>query len=445
MMSGTSKIAYSATLPCSHCIRNGYSYEYKAVAGQPTRDLQTSSDNYDGKCLIKQFDGTYLHGTTVYATTSSTLSDSYADKKVALSNCPTKTSICGTKVRQFSDASSSEVKLSVTNMESSLDSCHWMIKSLCDLPQIEIDSSMNMKTNEYKILTLEWSIDANKTLFDPTVADGSGDYLPPAAVSAWVADAGSAYYPGTLPGIEYTATGASVATKYPAYLVLDGIAAYQTAIDAYTTKLATYNTAKTKWDESVDTLSKYYKDLDDTPEPGFFDFLSPTVPPTMPDLTDKPTAPVVPTAYDGVVGADFSYYQGYGELTATWIKTHNDVAETLYPANKKYFGTFGQGTEDGLGYDVNPDTPAAVGGIPTCSNRFFSINLIPQISDSSKKLTSSIAKVKSVANSAPVLAVPTAPSAPVALKADPTREAAGGKILAVAATTAMSLAALTPY
>ena len=110
------------------------------------------------------------------------------------------------------------------------------------------------------------------------------------------------------------------------------------------------------------------------PEPGFLDFLAPAVPPTEPELSSKPTVPVVPAAYTGIVGADFKYFQGYGELTSSWLKTH-DSSDVFYPANKKYFGTFGQGTEDGLGYDPNLDV--SVDGLPQCSIRYFSINLMP--------------------------------------------------------------------
>lgn len=129
-------------------------------------------------------------------------------------------------------------------------------------------------------------------------------------------------------------------------------------------------------------------------------------------------------------------------MTSTWLK-FKDSSDVFYPANKKYFGVFGQGTADGLGYDANKDTTVA-GGLPQCSVRYFSINLMPEKIVESK-VTSKIASVKSFDNTTPDLVKPTAPKAPVALTADPTRAEDSGKFLAVTSAAIMSLAALTLY
>lgn len=121
------------------------------------------------------------------------------------------------------------------------------------------------------------------------------------------------------------------------------------------------------------------------------------------------------------------------------MKTHEGVV--AYKAPKKYFGVFGQGTADGLGYDVNKDDPDNA----QCSNRYFSINLIPMKKDNLISVTSPIGSVKAFANTSPDLAKPTAPKAPTALKADPTRAETGASYIAVASAAAVSLAALTLY
>lgn len=94
-------MAYDATLPCVHCIRNGYTYVYNVNAGTPIRNLENSGDAYNGKCIIKQFGEKdakkmYKHGTAFFDASALLTSDSYADKKVAVSDCPAKKSLCGT-------------------------------------------------------------------------------------------------------------------------------------------------------------------------------------------------------------------------------------------------------------------------------------------------------------------------------------------------------------
>lgn len=130
MFSGTAKMDYKETLPCSLCIRNGYTYKYKtASAGKPTRDLQNATDNYDGACLLRQFDGTYKKGLLTEDVTSAYHSDMYTDKKVALSDCPAKTTVCGSKLIKLDNKTMPFKAIETLSIESKTDSCHWLVKS----------------------------------------------------------------------------------------------------------------------------------------------------------------------------------------------------------------------------------------------------------------------------------------------------------------------------
>lgn len=55
---------------------------------------------------------------------------------------------------------------------------------------------MSIKSSEWSIMTLEWSTDSDASF---SADDGTGDYLPKTASSAWVPNSGTDYYPGTLP------------------------------------------------------------------------------------------------------------------------------------------------------------------------------------------------------------------------------------------------------
>lgn len=74
---------------------------------------------------------------------------------------------------------------------------------------------------------LEYSYDAYKPTSKATVKidSANGGYMPKEITSAWVPDAGSNYYPGTLPAILFRKDGESIDTKFPAYLVQENIKA----------------------------------------------------------------------------------------------------------------------------------------------------------------------------------------------------------------------------
>jgi len=62
-----SGITFDKTLPCSRCIRGGYTYVYakgSSTATEHIRDVSNSGDDYNGNCALKKFDGTYTYDMT---------------------------------------------------------------------------------------------------------------------------------------------------------------------------------------------------------------------------------------------------------------------------------------------------------------------------------------------------------------------------------------------
>lgn len=156
---------------------------------------------------------------------------------------------------------------------------------------------------------------------------------------------------------------------------------FKTMYTKYEQRVEQYLQALEPYEESVKEYKAWAELEELQPEPGLLDFLYPADIDEPPTLLSKPIVPSVPEEYNYYTSEDFEYFQGYGILTSSFLKTHiitDDPEEPSidYPFRHKYFGLFGQGTESGLGYDINRDI--FDNGFPVCSYRYFSINLMPE-------------------------------------------------------------------
>ena len=143
------------------------------------------------------FDGTYTYDmVTNVDLTNEVTSDKYSDKVVALTNCPAKTTICGTKELILQDYTSEPVTLKTASLDPEVDSCHWLVKAQCDVPEIAISKELKASSTDYSILVVEWSINSDPTGFEANTVD----YIPKNMMSYFVEDA-AMYYPATLPPI----------------------------------------------------------------------------------------------------------------------------------------------------------------------------------------------------------------------------------------------------
>jgi len=85
------------------------------------------------------YDGTFTSdGFTRVDLAEEVYSFEYDDMAVALSNCPANEDICGEKFTTLTNLESDPVTLSTRTLETSQDSCHWLVRSLCDVPEITI-------------------------------------------------------------------------------------------------------------------------------------------------------------------------------------------------------------------------------------------------------------------------------------------------------------------
>jgi hypothetical protein len=429
-------VKFDQTLPCSKCIRGGYNYVYNKSTEpgdtEQVRNIQDPSEDYDGNCALMKFDGTFTYdGTTEIDLTGEITSYGYTDVAVAISNCPAKEDICGTKEIALSDSSSFAAVLETKGMDNKVDSCHWVVSSSCDVPEILLSEDYQGTSSNYSILVVEWSEDSTSAQALTFVND---KYLPVEAMSAYEMNVAS-FPPATLPSAVYTDSDGVASTVY-GYLIEEDIAMKKEMYDAYALEVDAYLEEKAIWEDAVVALKDHYKKVDDPDQDAGE---APTLPP-------MPVVPTLPDPYDGPVLDDLTFPIGYGEITSSFMVTHvGETGDIINPFPRKYFGLMGQGLADdeGMGFDVNKDVPGIDGSAQTCSKRYFSVNLIPE-EDSDILLTSDVVSVKSYANSMRDLDQPEEPTEPSAPSADPTR-AEGAKYLASAVSVAATLAALTLY
>lgn len=62
----------------------------------------------------------------------------FESNDLALTACPAKTSVCGPRNVYLDDQFTVPVKMSIEFFNAETDSCHWLVKSECGLPTIEI-------------------------------------------------------------------------------------------------------------------------------------------------------------------------------------------------------------------------------------------------------------------------------------------------------------------
>jgi len=168
-----------------------------------------------------KFDGTYTYdGTTEVDLTGEITSDDYSDKVVAITNCPAKEDICGTKEIAMSDSSSFPTLLQTKSLDNKVDSCHWIVSSSCDVPEVLIHEDYQGTSSNYSILIAEWSENSDSAT---ALTFSNANYLPIDAMSAFEGHIGD-FPPATLPRANYSGDDDIITTVY-GYLIEEDIAA----------------------------------------------------------------------------------------------------------------------------------------------------------------------------------------------------------------------------
>jgi hypothetical protein len=370
------------------------------------------------------------------------LSTSFPSIDVALANCPAKQSICGTKAINVDGFASPPVELAVTKLNSVKDSCHWMIKATCDIPEIALKPTFKpaLANGVYTVpFTMAFTEYSTRFFGTDSATKLDGGY-PLAGVTPVFIDDFKSFFPGSLPDVMLK-NNASVAYKYPAYLIENDIRDKLNAYKDYNASIEKYNSDVDTWNIAMTKVAKYNTDLaNHTATVGFFDcLLGCAFPEEPPKIPKKPVKPVKPLPYKGQLGANFTYIEGYGVPTSGTLYPFSGT--TLSALNQKYFGVLGQGFLSGFGYDQYKDEEKA-DGILDCSNRYIHLSLLPNALTTAD-LTGAVGTVRATRETARDLSAPYIPADPIDFKAEVLLEG-GAATLAVSSAMAL-LAAISLY
>lgn len=252
---------------------------------------------------MKNFDGTYTYDkTTTVDLSSALLSTDFKSLDVALANCPAKQSVCGIKNLNLDGFSSKAIEIAVTKLDSNKDSCHWMIKSTCDIPDVLLKPTYKptlaggVYSTAFTILFTEYSL---KTFGDDAATKLDGGYPLKTVETNYIEDYRS-FFPGSLPDIMLK-NNASVAYKYPAYLVEDDITAKNKAYKDFNDSVVQYTSDSDTWNKSMTAVAAYntaYKNWSDNT--GLFDCIFGCS--SGLEVPKVPKMPVIPTRPDPYTG-----------------------------------------------------------------------------------------------------------------------------------------------
>lgn len=85
---------------------------------------------------------------------------------LALTACPSKTSVCGPRNVLLENTFTVPIKMSISDFDGLTDSCHWMIKTECGLPSIEITKMSKSLEGEFGLHYVEWQADGPDVQLD---------------------------------------------------------------------------------------------------------------------------------------------------------------------------------------------------------------------------------------------------------------------------------------
>lgn len=266
---------------------------------------------------------------------------------VALNACHHHQTECGTKIKTLDD-STEEI---TTKLVSDKQSCHYILKSVCKAPFLELKGSQKLRLSYYEY-TSDDKVDSD-ILDKATDLPHAGSYM---------------YSQDTLGTLKMKKTGEkdsfcnASGAKVQKEMFMDEKADYDAKLKTYEADVKAYNSAVAK----VETeLKDEERVIGEKRGPRGQRETSLT------KLPLKPTPPMKPATYSGidVLSADVSYYAGFG------IPTSGDLSlNTFKYGSYKTFGMLGQGfNNDSTSYVNTLDGE----DVSTCKTRYIALNIVP--------------------------------------------------------------------
>lgn len=298
-------------------------------------------------------------GTAKVATGLET-SDDFASREMALHACPHNTAKCGgdSNTFLFSDKESTAETVIVSQLTEK-SSCHYFIRSECDVPRVQIMSADNDLGGTHTVIGasyIEYQAGVNMLSLDSNLYPREDQEISVVVNQFNMPE-------GTLGEfqMEPPETGAN-AKRVGGERILRSLASYTKKVQAYEADLESYEEARILYNQAVQEVLDgiKYEDLE------------------LSSIPAKPRAPVVPKAYGGFYyggDSELTPYTGFGKIVAGEMSL-NKAKHGQF----KHFGVFGQGDSDNLGFAASEDEVDELGE-PLCKGKTILLNVYPLSSE----------------------------------------------------------------
>lgn len=334
-------------LGCAQCIKQSGTYFYGV--GSTGGTFAETSGNYAGKCCTSTSD-TDCTGAAKYSKGPN--SSIFTEKEYAINACPNKTTICKDRTIFLRDTTSTAVERAITALTYE-DSCQYMVKTFCGVPQIKLKAISNVDETKVSLNFLEWAPDGVKDYGTTKIAaqalERGKKFMPPDGESSPLLSQTfkektdpQKLQPGTIPLLgtkNVTAVAAAIATQ-------------RKLLDTYKADLTKYYTAYQAYADSFIAILKenwndYGMNVMRSEADGNF---------YKKNLTAAAVVPTEPAAFTG----DYLKTSTTGDLSPAWEAGAGSPTKGSMVLDKTYgvagalknFGVFGQGST-GTGYYSN--------------------------------------------------------------------------------------------
>lgn len=138
-------------LGCAQCITQSGVYFYGTSGGT----FSETTGSYGGKCCTSTADTDCANVAKYKNGPNSSI---FSEKEYAINACPNKRDVCGDRTVLLRDEKATAVEKTITKLTFQ-DSCHYMIKTFCGVPQIKLKTVTNVDEKKVSLNFLEWAPD----------------------------------------------------------------------------------------------------------------------------------------------------------------------------------------------------------------------------------------------------------------------------------------------
>lgn len=318
-------------------------------------------------------------------------SKDFAANDLALTACPTKTEVCGRRNVELEDQYTVPIKMTIDGFNGATDSCHWLVKTKCDLPSVEVTGISEYMDGEFTLNYLEYQEDGPDVQMDLD----KPDYPRFSTVPEYVhyqfnypeGELGELVYDQTDYPAGITFEERQEITKFHKYIQASVIESEVDRVlnirDQYYERLERWERRAVEYNEQIADIENLIESFDNQAwihqmQAGTAgvvgdllddnDLFSKRVAEMVDELPTCPSKPVSPEVDINISLEGAKFVSGFGTLTAGEISVNARNINT-----RKSFGVFGQGKGNMKGFTIKPDIQTE--NENQCRSRYIALNL----------------------------------------------------------------------